>query len=140
MLILYDLSRPKYFIQVPNPKSKFVQVLEILFLRIFTVTGRPDSTDTRPDPNPCSLERASRPGVYRDSTGPYLLLSGFSQSTDPVDRQAPTVGFLTVGGRPARSTGSLSKVLTDSTAIFSDSLTLGICLQRIYSAVFHPYK
>ena len=62
-----------------------------------TVTGRPArSTDVH---KLCMCISVDRPGRPR-----HICVHRIFRSTDPVDRRAPTVGFLTVGGRPTRST------------------------------------
>ena len=56
-----------------------------------------------------------RPSGSTGSESSALCLFG---STVPVDRVAPTVTFLTVGGRPGRPTGSLSGCQLSLTASF----------------------
>ena len=118
MFILYDLSRPKYFIQDPKPNSIFFQVLEVLIFQNFSVTGRPavdrhstdmhkfcaceyQSTGTRPildRPQPvalwkCPVDWPSRPTVQIQASGRLA-----------VDRSREFCS-LEVIGRPSRSTG-----------------------------------
>ena len=63
-----------------------------------TVAGRPTrSTDVH---KLCTSISVDRPGRPR-----HNCVHRIFRSTDPVDRRAPTVTFLTVGGRPTRSTG-----------------------------------
>jgi len=86
MLILYDFSRPKHFIQDPKPNPNFSRFCKFCFYR----THSDRSTGSRPalDRHAQNVHvRISRPAVDRYSTDPNLLLSGNCQSTDPVDRQ-----------------------------------------------------
>ena len=78
----------------------------------------------------------SRPAVDR-----YHVLGSLEKSVDRVGRPISPNGRIFDRWRSTDPVDRpLSEILTDPTALFSDSLTLGICLQRISEGIFDPYK
>ena len=119
------------------------QVFNPLFSPVLASAGRPDRSTELGVGRPCRStdvhSRARQLWLEGRSTGSVdrqrLLLSGKPRSTGSVDRQrallsvpgcgrssrsteAPTVNFLTVGGRPGRSTASRESWKNSPTASF----------------------
>jgi len=132
MLILYNFTSPKHLTQDPktkNPKcpgsgSSVFQNLQCPVDR----PGRPTCTTVHVHISRPAVDRSKPFALWKtpvDRVGRPVSPNGriFDRwrSTDPVDR-------------------TLSKVLTDPTALFSDSFSFGICFQRISWGVFDPYK
>ena len=132
MLILYDFTSPNYLTQEPKPKTQNVLVLEVLFFRTYSARST--------DPVDRHAQLCMCISVDRRSTDIKVLALWKNQSTESVDRWAPTVGFLTVGGRPTRSTGLCQKFWQIQQLYFLTTFSFGICFQRISWGVFDPYK
>ena len=140
IIILLALLGLEPYLQ--NPQTKKFKAKNFLSFSADSVKQIWQRPVDRPSRSTCtavhvctSADRSGRPGTCQCS----LFIS--------VDRAGrpfpPTVGFLTVGGRPTRSTGCCQKVWQTPTALFSDRFLLGSHPNEflwLLPSLFIPYK
>ena len=139
-IILLVLLGLEPYLQILKPKCFKPKISFPIFCRLcINRSDRVRSTD--PVDRRARLCKCARRPTARADRALVSALCLF-RSTESADRFPPTVRNMTVGGRPARSTGSCQKVWQTPTALFSDRFCWDLTPTNLFSCFtlsFIPY-